>query len=98
MASAVNKGNGSETATGETPVSSGRPISCIVYILDGGVKFRCFSGLKVSVLWRFSVASWMIGSKVGLTALSGTRGAAVAMILRLLCFEMSKKSLSKREE
>ena len=99
MASVVKRGNGSETATGETPVSSGRPRSCIVYTLDGEVNLICFWGLKFSVLWTIGAAPWMTGSKVGLTALSGAMSATVAMIMGWLRFgRQEEESLSTREE
>ena len=39
---------GSETATGETPVFSGKPSSFMVKTLEGEMKSRCFSGLKAT--------------------------------------------------
>ena len=45
-ASSLNKRNGSETATGETPLLEGKPISSMVWMRVGSSNVRCFLGLK----------------------------------------------------
>ena len=42
----MNKGKGSETATGDMPVSSGRSRSRMVKTFDGGLKLMCCLGSK----------------------------------------------------
>jgi hypothetical protein len=44
----VKSWKGSETATGETPVFSGKPKSFMVKTLEGEMKSRCSSGLKAT--------------------------------------------------
>ena len=69
IASWVNRGNGSETAIGEIPVCSDRPISFIVCTLEGRLKVRCFSGSN-SHLVCLSSAPFVIGWHESLDSIS----------------------------
>lgn len=82
MASSVNRGNGSEQATGEMPISSGRETSLRVSFLGSSTKARCWSGLKVTVVLSEDVglsSSFMMGLKLNLAKGDGVAETTSAM-------------------
>jgi len=88
-ASGVKSGKGSDTASGETPVCSGRPMSFMVKTLAGGAKLRCFSGSKASLARGGMVLS--AGGAVQLDVVAeGIKTSADAMVVWYWCLAQGK--------
>lgn len=62
IASSLKRGNGSETATGETPFDDGYPISTIEWVFGvESLNARCFSGSNDGVSSTETESSVSVG-------------------------------------
>src|SRR5438105_3103225 len=84
-ADGVNSGKGSVTARGETPVSSGRPMSFMVYTLEGGEKSMCLAGSKASLEAGEGPGEGDLAVHIGAAVEERTSAAAIVMLYSSEC-------------